>query len=351
MRKTDLKNKFVDWLNQHGVSSNTVYWSRLSSLLVKRLQAGVISGSFPTDVANMLKPLNGSYWTLVEELIESGYVNYAIYLCELYLNAIEKIREEADSNDNIMTALRRFIEFLKSDVSFITREGESVQKSSFSDEARGLMKSGKVPKYDANEILAYKINEIIEYAIEASLFFDAELVLARQNTLEQLFMAQKPASIPARCWRNTQPTNPLILPDYGGNNHTRKVIKQFTGYDVSGKSAQITGYHISHIWGMATDPGFFTSLWNIALIPAWANHLMDIPNPAPNSLASQMQNTVKAICHNLYGMNSLNFGKLQIPTPPTFVGADVMHGVYAVSIICGKGGQKFGPIVKQSIKV
>lgn len=346
-----MKNKFVDWLNQHGVSSNTVYWSRLSSLLVKRLQAGVISGSFPTDVANMLKPLNGSYWTLVEEVIGSGYVNYAIHLCELYLNAIEIIREEADSNNDIMTALRRFIEFLKSDVSFITREGEPVQNLSFSDEATELMKSGEVPKYDANEILAYRINNFIEIAIESTLFFDAELVLARQNTLEQLFMAQKPASIPARCWRNTQPTNPLVLPDYAGNNYTRKVIKQFTGYEVSGSSAQITGYHISHIWGMATDPGFFTSLWNIALIPAWANHLMDILNPAPNSLASQMQNTVKAICHKLYDMNNLNFAKLQIPTPPTFAGGDVMHGVYTISIICGKNKQKFGPIVKQSIKV
>ena len=199
--------------------------------------------------------------------------------------------------------------------------------------------------------LANKINNFIEIAIESTLFFDPELVLARQNTLEQLFMAKKPATIPARCWRNTQPTNPLILPDYTGNSYTRKLIKQFTGYEVSGKSAQITGCQISHIWGMATDPGFFTSLWNIALIPAWANHLMGIQNPASNSLASQMQNTVKAICHELYSMNSLNFGKLQIPTPPSFVGADVMHGVYTISIICGKGEQEFGPIVKQSIKV
>ena len=65
----------------------------------------------------------------------------------------------------------------------------------------------------------------------------------------------------------------------GGNGNTRvcQLIKYRTGYDLGAKldKKSLRNYIISHIWGHAVDPRYFTNLWNIAIVPAWANHLLD----------------------------------------------------------------------------
>lgn len=347
MEKNILQKEFFDWLGKHGVSSHNVYWSRLSSLLAKRLLSALDSGSLSSDLAKKLQPLKGNFWGVVVDLIERGYINYAIYVCELYLDALGEIRGEADSNNDIMTALRRFVEFLKSCVSLFVGNGTAISK--VADRLTSSLSKSLVAPYDANMILAYSMPDFIERAVESSLFFDENIIAARQSEMEALFSAGINSSIPARCWRGTKPTNPLVKPDYAGNNATRQVIKNYTGYEVSGKAAQLVGYNISHVWGQATEPGFFTNLWNLSLIPAWANHLMDVPAPFNNSLASQLQNTIRAICFKLYNMSGINYGKLQIANPPCVDANQVIKGNYNINIICGKGKHKLGPIVKKMV--
>ena len=347
MDKISLQKEFSDWLRKHGVSSASGYWSSLSSLLDKRLQSALSSNSLSVDLAKKLQPLEGYFWAVVVDLIEHGYINYAIYVCELYLEALGQIRKEADSNNNVMTALRRLIEFLKSVISFFVAADTAISKEAGRLISR-LSKKLAAP-YDANTILAYSMPNFIKLAVESSIFFAPAVVAARQSEMELLFSVGAKSSIPARCWRGTQPTNPLVKPDYAGNNATRQVIKNHTGYEISGAAAQFTGYHISHVWGQATEPGFFTSLWNIALIPAWANHLMDVPAPFLNSLASQLQNTIRAICYQLYDMKGIDYGKLQIASAPCVDTSQVIAGVYNINIICSKGKNKLGPVVKQMV--
>ena len=67
-----------------------------------------------------------------------------------------------------------------------------------------------------------------------------------------------------------------------------------------GEDSIFQNYIISHIWGRAFDPRYFTSLWNVVIIPAWANPLMDKIQPEEGSPASILQSTFMAICHKLY---------------------------------------------------
>lgn len=183
--------------------------------------------------------------------------------------------------------------------------------------------------------------DFIKLAIESSLFFSADIVDDRCNKLSQMFSSK--ANVPARYTNNkticstpvkTQPAvyniggkSYKVIVDKDGNDFVRKLINDYTGYTVStGKSSIITGYVISHIWGRAFDPRYFTSFWNITLIPSWANPLMDIPVTNPGSYASKLQNTIMAICEKLYAGTTCNL-------PPVANPKDVVHGYYEVSVI------------------
>lgn len=93
---------------------------------------------------------------------------------------------------------------------------------------------------------------------------------------------------------------PIII-DTDGNRELRNDIEDYTGYTVSeGKASIFQNYRISHIWGRAFDPRFFTNLWNVVLVPAWANDLLDKPNPDKGSLESMLKSTIMRICETLY---------------------------------------------------
>lgn len=107
---------------------------------------------------------------------------------------------------------------------------------------------------------------------------------------------------------------PIIL-DTDGNNELRSIINKMTGYTAgAGKGCIFQNYMISHIWGKAYDPRFFTNLWNVVLVPAWANDLLDKPSPDEGSLESRLKSTIMRICEVLY-FNILSFGGIDINKP------------------------------------
>ena len=105
--------------------------------------------------------------------------------------------------------------------------------------------------------------------------------------------------------------------DSDGNKAVRDLIATKTGFTVSsGYDNFFVNFKISHIWGNAFDPRFFTSLWNIVLVPSWANDLLD-KHGSEMPLAQKMINTYKAVCEKLYGAASLG-QKLGINPKPSF---------------------------------
>ena len=118
-----------------------------------------------------------------------------------------------------------------------------------------------------------------------------------------------------------------IKTDGNGNTRVCGLINQYFGYHLGKKGYEkpFKDFIISHIWGRAIDPRYFTNLWNIVLVPAWANHLLD-KNPPKGSLASRFKNTIMKICINYNGLNKSRRyswpGKMK--TPKVIVNKDIL---------------------------
>ena len=139
----------------------------------------------------------------------------------------------------------------------------------------------------------------------------------------------------------------------GGNGNARvcQLIKDRTGYDLgtTTNKKHFRNFIISHIWGHAIDPRYFTNLWNIVIVPAWANHLLD--KDEEGTLASTFKATIQKIITELYDFNNIDWASIQM-TPPSYNNKEVISGRYQINIIEQKSGNApLGKISKVSIPV
>lgn len=139
----------------------------------------------------------------------------------------------------------------------------------------------------------------------------------------------------------------------GGNGNARvcQLIKDRTGYDLGATTNKkhFRNFIISHIWGHAIDPRYFTNLWNIVIVPAWANHLLD--KDEEGTLASTFKATIQKIITELYDFDNLDWPSIQM-TPPSYNNKEVISGRYQINIIEQKSANApLGKISKVSIPV
>ena len=138
----------------------------------------------------------------------------------------------------------------------------------------------------------------------------------------------------------------------GGNGNARvcQLIKDRTGYDLgtTTNKKHFKNFIISHIWGHAIDPRYFTNLWNIVIVPAWANHLLD--KDEKGTLASTFKATIQKIITELY-FNNINWASIQM-TPPSYNNKEVISGKYQINIIDHKSGNApLGKIWKKPVSI
>lgn len=142
---------------------------------------------------------------------------------------------------------------------------------------------------------------------------------------------------------------PVVI-DSDGNKAVRDLIENISGYSVSnGIKSIFQNYKISHIWGRAYDPRYFTNLWNIVLVPAWANDLLD-KNAVEGTLESKLKSTIMGICKALYFDRSTSkrrfnnkciikkdWEELQMKDHPKIANTkDIVYSKINVNIIKGK---------------
>ncbi len=174
----------------------------------------------------------------------------------------------------------------------------------------------------------------VRLVLENSYFFDPKVVLQQFNDIRNAYL--KKDKLPARWTENYKTQYPgmrkdeikkqsttsnsitynghPVQIDKDGNYAVRSLIKDKFGYTVSqGQNSIIQYYKISHIWGEAYDPIKFTNLWNLVLVPAWANDLLD-KSYSRNGLTVTFKQVIKSICLNFYKMNNLNWKDL-MPIP------------------------------------
>ena len=152
---------------------------------------------------------------------------------------------------------------------------------------------------------------------------------------------------------NNQSKNVNVKKDATGNKAVQDLIEQNTGYTVSGGYNSIFLYYtISHIWANATDPRYFTNIWNIAIVTTWANFLLD-KNGSKDELTKKVINTFNAICIKHYDMQAMNLALIDIDInklmPKTRF---VVHGTYTINVIHNKRkGQDYGKITQVDITI
>lgn len=139
----------------------------------------------------------------------------------------------------------------------------------------------------------------------------------------------------------------------GGNGNARvcQLIKDRTGYDLgtTTNKKHFRNFIISHIWGHAIDPRYFTNLWNIVIVPAWANHLLD--KDEKGTLASTFKATIQKIITELYDFDNIDWASIQM-TPPSYNNKEVISGRYQINIIDHKSGNApLGKIWKKPVSI
>lgn len=139
----------------------------------------------------------------------------------------------------------------------------------------------------------------------------------------------------------------------GGNGNARvcQLINERTGYALGATSDKkhFRNFIISHIWGHAIDPRYFTNLWNIVIVPAWANHLLD--KDEEGTLASTFKATIQKIITELYDFNNIDWASIQM-TSPSYNNEEVISGRYQINIIDHKSvDAPLGKIWKKPVSI
>ena len=361
--------EFAKWYNGQGITRN--YVSNLKSVqkdiceYLKNYPWNVKKEGYEYEVSQFAKnailhPTKSyDFIEAVDSLLKEGDYLYArtivegiSYIAEKFKKAIIAMTGTNTFNDKC-SALKLFRKYLETDLS-----GLKVKGTYNNNTYRNAINKPMLAKIDGIVALANEIGEdkFIKWAIEQSYFFDPDIVAERMNKLIK-DLGNKTTPLPARkTTKNDKDAEegyshskmggniyyiegnikiPVTL-SKDGNDFVRSLISNETGFTVgAGKDNIFQNYIISHLWGRAYDPRYYTNFWNIVLVPAWANSLLD-KNGEEGSLASKLKATFMAISKKLYMAKGVNWNGLNMTEPQIPNKDDVRKGDYSIKILCKK---------------
>ena len=361
--------EFAKWYNGQGITRN--YVSNLKSVqkdiceYLKNYPWNVKKDGYEYEVSQFAKKAilhptkSYDFIEAVDSLLKEGDYLYArtivegiSYIAEKFKKAIIAMTGTNTFNDKC-SALKLFRKYLETDLS-----GLKVKGTYNNNTYRNAINKPMLAKIDGIVALANEIGEdkFITWAIEQSYFFAPDIVAERMNKLIE-DLENKTTPLPARkTTKNDKDAEegyfhseidgntyyidgdikiPVTL-SKDGNDFVRSLISNETGYTVgAGKDNIFQNYIISHLWGRAYDPRYYTNFWNIVLVPAWANSLLD-KNGEEGSLASKLKATFMAISKKLYMAKGVNWNGLNMTEPKIPNKDDVRKGDYSIKILCKK---------------
>lgn len=360
--------EFAKWYNGQGITRN--YVSNLKSVqkdicgYLKNYPWNVKKEGYEYEVSQFAKnailhPTKSyDFIEAVDSLLKEGDYLYAktivdgmSYIAEKFKKAIIAMTGTNTFNDKC-SALKLFRKYLETNLS-----GLKVKGTYNNNTYRNAINKPMLAKIDGIVALANEIGEdkFIKLAIEQSYFFAPDIVAERMNKL--IVDLDKTTPLPARkTTKNDKDAEegyfhsemggntyyiegnikiPITL-SKDGNDFVRSLISNKTGFTVgAGKDNIFQNYIISHLWGRAYDPRYYTNFWNIVLVPAWANSLLD-KNGEEGSLASKLKATFMAISKKLYMAKGVNWNGLNMTEPQIPNKDDVRKGDYSIKILCKK---------------
>lgn len=361
--------EFAKWYNGQGITRN--YVSNLKSVqkdiceYLKNYPWNVKKEGYEYEVSQFAKnailhPTKSyDFIEAVDSLLKEGDYLYArtivegiSYIAEKFKKAIIVMNDGKNTFNDKCSALKLFRKYLETDLSGLKDPG-TYNNNTF----RNAINKPMLAKIDGIVALANEIGEdkFIKLAIEQSYFFAPDIVAERMNKL--IVDLDKTTPLPARkTTKNDKDAEegyfhsemggntyyiegnikiPITL-SKDGNDFVRSLISNETGFTVgAGKNTIFQNYIISHLWGRAYDPRYYTNFWNIVLVPAWANSLLD-KNGEEGSLASKLKATFMAISKKLYMAKGVNWNGLNMTEPQIPNKDDVRKGDYSIKILCKK---------------
>lgn len=339
----------------------------------------------------------------VVTLVEEGDLIYARTIVDVVCYAVAKVKAKEDfKNTNLVkkySALKIFREYLRKKHDY----GDSVTSSVVGNDdfdKKSITKE-KLSKIDSFDGLILELererngeSDFIKFAVEQSFFFSPKIVDKRLDEVVELFNEEQRQSVEkleeismgtellfARkteddskkkgeyksIVKRIDPKNKkakyrkvgffvdknIRIPveiDVDGNNEVRRLINKYTGFTIgSGKNSIFQNYIISHLWGNAYDPRYFTNFWNIAIVPAWVNSLLDKEedNDDSDNLINKLKATFKNIAIDLYHLSEKNdyWKILQMDEPKLTSGTSGVDCTsYKIKILREKGTDALGII-------
>ena len=323
----------------------------------KNISPASISSYFFQDVY----PMSGgntepylTYFDVIANFIVRGDVTYAYtVLNEWEQNILNPVSGSSSSQANRKTYFSKIYEFFMIRATEYLPELGKVYnytiKEAKLNKIRKSYTKGELAQLDAMDTLIKAVDEdsFIKLAVESSFFFDPKIVNARFVEIIDKYNIPDEKGLPARNWDESKraeyklPKNLYVFKDGNGNTEVCKLINRYTGYalNVTLDKKPFINNIISHIWGNATNPLFLTAFWNIVLIPAWANHLMDKPMANDMSLLTRLQSTFRAVCMKLYKMKSFDWSAIGMTCPDISYQKAVLHDTFLIRLICPGSGK------------
>lgn len=254
---------------------------------------------------------------------------------------------ESKSWSNYSSGFSKYISILEGDKSISKCESQKEWNGKYGE----MGKNAKIlaERIDGTDSLLKAIAKdkwsFIEIVLANSYFFDPNVVSEQHNHIVSKYKATE--KLPARWteWYNSEkdPSAPFpgekkeeikeksrhtldvkyancpVEIDSDGNYEVKNLIKNKFGYTVSwGQNSIIQFYKISHIWGEAYDPRKFTNLWNIVLVPAWANDLLD-KTYSRDELTITFKQVIKSVCIKFYKMKKLDWDIMDDKKMPSHI--------------------------------
>lgn len=303
-------------------------------------------------------PSGESLLSIIETKCENaGSDNEKFDIIQKYISEISKIITGLDSTQfklrkdlsNVRSALRSFSDYV------------TLNESDIDDQkTQGIKKkihNRNVEQIDGMAMLTDKFSdtrELVQFVLSGCYFFSAQDM--HNQYVEMVNNINNGIPIPTRHSENRKLFNKKIKRgskgvifndrkssgdiwvdiDGNGNAAIDKLFTSKTGRYLKragNRQPDFINLKISHIWGNAFDPRYFTSIWNIVFVPSFANDILDKPSSEKGSyhLGSCLLNTIKAILHKLYGLDSLDWSKLRL-TSPSYISDKVIKGKYTIQV-------------------
>lgn len=279
-----------------------------------------------------------------------------------FLNALPSVRDSINKSQNPkVDGMDSLIEFVKEE-KFVKLAIESsyffspeLVKKRVDEIANYICKKEEVdPAFDKNDInikylparYSSKEKEDADDGVHEPVVEEGKVYFKLKNAAQRLCVIYQEGARGknTKCGVNTCG---------GGNGNARvcQLINDRTGYALGATSDKkhFRNFIISHIWGHAIDPRYFTNLWNIVIVPAWANHLLD--KDEEGTLASTFKATIQKIITELYDFNNIDWASIQM-TSPSYNNEEVISGRYQINIIDHKSvDAPLGKIWKKPVSI